>query len=339
MFSWGKNTHGSSIPRATISRVEHLKSFINNPKLKPSTRRVNPNDDSTYDTVFQTRSENTLILRVHLSSSATPSMILVGVRVSHPWIDSNNRIIGFRPITSDTSWINSGLLLGDAVSQVVVHLQLNPPYVLEITDVNLKRMQVKSANATDNVPPAYDAVHSSNFLKEDLESNIDFDFEIPTSFPALEKMSRTEISQLITDPASFDDLASGLKEKEALIEFKSSITEKNLSLAKDNMKEKVNLNNLSKEVYTLTSMLENKLNMYEDLLVLQQESLKPFDPKEIKKKLVKEKKVAFDESEELANTWVEGENESSINDFIDQFLEKRLVHHKYAAKIELLSGN
>jgi hypothetical protein len=52
------------------------------------------------------------------------------------------------------------------------------------------------------------------------------------------------------------------------------------------------------------------------------------------RQLAKAKKEAFDESEQMAEDWLE--EGGDVKDFLDCFLEKRMVHHVRAAKLELL---
>lgn len=128
-----------------------MSSYLTDPTLKPSTRKVN---DTTYDTVFQTMDHHALILRVHIPPSAgmvsAPKMTLVGIRASHSWIDSRMKVVGYAPIQSDEAFVNSGMLLAQVVNTVVQHFQLHPPHCLIIVDESLKTLQasiVKNNNA------------------------------------------------------------------------------------------------------------------------------------------------------------------------------------------------
>ncbi|KAL3923575.1 MAG: hypothetical protein SGILL_001576, partial [Bacillariaceae sp.] len=55
------------------------------------------------------------------------------------------------------------------------------------------------------------------------------------------------------------------------------------------------------------------------------------------KKLNKAKKEAFDQSEALAEAWVE--EGGSVDDYCKNFLESRKVHHIQAAKMEILKNS
>lgn len=130
------------------SRPEHISSYLNDPTLKRSTRKMSK-DDSTYDTIFQTKNSHTLLIRVHIpqtnnhnSPCPAPLMTLVGIQASHPWLDPTSmKVIGYGPISSTSEFNSSKLLLSQVVNAVVQHFQLNPPGELRIVDESLKKMQ------------------------------------------------------------------------------------------------------------------------------------------------------------------------------------------------------
>lgn len=104
--------------------------------------------DEIFETVFQTKNQYVLILRVQLPFPTNdlyllqpPSMSLVGVRATHSWIDSSMNVVGFRAIASVESWNACRYPLGKVVKEVVQHFQLFPPTILEILDTSVKNIQ------------------------------------------------------------------------------------------------------------------------------------------------------------------------------------------------------
>ena len=95
---------------------------------------------------------------------------------------------------------------------------------------------------------------------------------------------------------------------------------------------------LQKEVKEQHSMLKSKLGQFSKLEEQQNAICAPPDTKSTLKKLQKAKKEAFDESEDLAEDWVENGG-FSVDDFCKMFLEQRKVHHTRAAKIEILRNS
>mmetsp|Transcript_35287 Transcript_35287/g.80659 ORF Transcript_35287/g.80659 Transcript_35287/m.80659 type:complete len:388 (-) Transcript_35287:295-1458(-) len=175
-----KSTSSTTVPspsrRPSISRDEHLKSYLDHPVLKPSTRKVS-NNDTMYDTVFQTTNGFALILRVYVPSDGrtSPTMHMHGVRASHLWLDIRMKVIGYSPVSSDQAWRNANLKLGDAVYAVIHHFQLTPPSIQEITDQNLRKLQqtlspsrdIRDNNHTTQArppPPSYESSQQSAFV-------------------------------------------------------------------------------------------------------------------------------------------------------------------------------
>merc|ERR1712087_147741 len=188
---------------------------------------------------------------------------LIGAQVTHPWINSRYQIIGYDPISSDEAWEASGKKLGDAVCDVVLQLQVNSPHVVKITDYYLKQMQRNNISGTNNQsggPPSHESV-----LDPESEPEIDFDFDVPTSFPAIEALSKDKINHLLNDDGDFKTYADMLPAKTAVLEFKSSITTENLKTAKNTLEKQEALDTLATEVDSLVSDLDEKLKKYEDL--------------------------------------------------------------------------
>jgi hypothetical protein len=327
-------------------------------------------DDSTYDTVFQTVSGVTLILRVHLPPSQhpsapvqPPSMTLAGVRARHSWLDVQMRVTGYSVIHSQDTWHQSFLLLGPAVHQVVTHLQLNPPEILEITDVGLRSIQPKSQSQSH---PAADSGHASStpagspFPKRpphyagatnhstamdappDYESLLevkDIDMpEIPREFEQLEPLTREELEELLQgDELDFHSFCNKLPISHTIQSIASSVVDENATMARANLDRQEELNQLHTKVTGLQKQLEKKVKTFQELERKQNALIAPPETRDILRQLAKAKKQAFDESEQMAEDWLE--EGGDVKDFLDGFLEKRVVHHVRAAKMELLQYN
>lgn len=308
-------------------------------------------DDSTYDTVFQTKAGDALILRVHLppavaGASRAPAMTLVGVRVRHPWLDTRMRVIGYSPITSDHEWASSRILLGKAVGTVVQYLQLNPPEVIEITDPSLKRIQETIAQQSgqhkrqtsrpphDNAPPDYESV-----MQVDSERNFHMPIPaVPSSFPELESMSLDEMRELLDDETKFTAYVSRMSAVTTLNDLRESIFKGNVETAETNLKHEEELDALHAEVSALRDTLKDKITKFRELEARQTELCTPPDKREVIRQLAKAKREAYDESEELASEWIDGGSTMDIDDFLEKFLERRTLHHTRAAKIERLNA-
>mmetsp|Transcript_20391 Transcript_20391/g.44366 ORF Transcript_20391/g.44366 Transcript_20391/m.44366 type:complete len:338 (+) Transcript_20391:96-1109(+) len=314
---------------------------------------------------------NTLILRVNIplgSSFAAfcPTMILLGVKVRHPWVSSTSstmRVTGYAPIQSEQAWKRSNSLLGEAVHHVVKHFQLNPPQVLEITDNGLQSMNkstgtsgasdngirkstptptpprsgnaiynVTGKNPHDDAPPSYNVVAEA----ESTPAPAIHMPQIRLKYDEVQNLSREELDELLQDDLEFKAFVHRLKVFDDIHTIGSSRLDENVVLAKRNLEQGEKWKILQIEVNELHRTLNLKLNHFSEFEDQQTAICAPPDTKLTIEKLQRAKKEAFDESEELAEDWVEN-GKGSVDDFCKRFLEQRTIHHMRAAKIEILN--
>lgn len=369
-------TQAATAIRGTIrppdyTREQHLESYLKDVTLQRSTRRVSA-DDSTYDTVFQTVTNITLILRVHLPPLIHPSapvrcpaMTLAGVKARHPWLDTRMQVVGFSAMKNDESWRQARLLLGAAVHQVIQHLQVNPPDIIEITDKGLRSIQTTSVGTTNlanhskqqqqqhsqrtngtttsfpSRPPQHDRQASATDAPPDYESLLaaplpDININIPTHFTELDKMSRDELDLLLEDELSFLAFCNRLEPTQQLQAKALSIVTENAKQAKEHLAQEETLNNLHQEVTQLRTKLQSQLDEFSKLEAQQNQYCAPPDTAQAIRDLNKAKRQAFAESEKIAEDWLDEEDGSNVDDFLNRFIEVRKVHHARAAKMELL---
>lgn len=330
-------------------------------------------DDTTYDTVFQTTKGDTLILRVNIPLTSSfaasfPAMTLAGVRVNHPWVDSSNRmrIIGYPHIQSEQAWKDSGILLGDAVHAIVKHLQLNPPTVLEITDKGLQSIQSNqkggmnhqstsstmnggvstqrlpqrpngsntlsgSSNSSRDAPPSYNLV-ADTAPAPDVPMPT-----IPKKFNEVNGLSRSELDSMLDDELEFLSLVHRLDVFDQLYTIESSRLNENVKLSNENLAKETQLKALQGDVKELHSTLQSKITTFSKLEEKQNAICAPPDRESTLKRLNVAKKEAFDESENIAETWVD--NGGNVDDFVKKFVELRTIHHVRAAKMEILKNS
>ena len=311
-----------------------------------------------------------MILRVNIplgSSFAAfcPVMTLAGVRVRHSWINDTSssamRIIGYNPIQSESAWNDSNLLLGAAVHDVVKHFQLNPPLILEITDKGLQSIQSNNKKATngsrtptrtptrtpprsgnnsiisnndDDAPPSYNIVadESSTPAPEVPMPRV------PLKYPETDNLSREELDDLLSDDLEFKAFVHRLKIFGEIFTVGSSRLDENVVVAKENLEQETKWKALKSEVKDLQETLKSKLDNYSKLEEKQNAICAPPDKNSTLRKLHKAKKEAFDESEKIAEEWVD-DGGGNVDDFCKRFLERRIVHHTRAAKMEILQNN
>eukprot|EP00934_Nitzschia_sp_Nitz4_P008552 Nitzschia sp. Nitz4//scaffold99_size76975//26602//27755//NITZ4_005572-RA/size76975-processed-gene-0.28-mRNA-1//1//CDS//3329560838//8542//frame0 len=343
-----------------MTRAQHLESYLNDPTLQRSTRRVSA-DDTTYDTVFQTTQGDTLIVRVNMPlassfASAYPAMSLAGVRVQHEWVDPRTmRVVGYDPIKSEATWKESGLSLGQVVHEVVQQIQLNPPEILEITDSALLSIQppnsrfrqqqqssrspprnrVSSTNGTE-APPTYDAT-LENQRRQQLPPVPEVVLPlIPSNFDhVLENKSKEELEGLLSDELEFLSLVHQIPVFDNLQVIGRKYEAENAELAEGTLNKEQMLKSARSEVDNLRSTLANKVETFRVLERQQNELCVSADVPSVIQDLNKAKRAAFDESETLAEDWVE-EGTLDVDAFVKKFMEQRKVHHVRAIKMDIL---
>lgn len=363
MFRWSapEQQQTSRIPRST-----HLSSYLNDRTLKPSTRKVG-HDDSTHDTVFQTKSGNALILRVHIRDSS-PMMTLVGIQATHPWIDTRMRVTGYAPIQSESTWNNSELTLGRAVNAVVKHFQFYPPINIQITNQSLHEIQMRMnqtiqhqktmgnlgpvnehpqgtqpvhkfaavAEVDSDLPRPFAEVLVFNeidaSMHESILSTMHIPPSIPNSFPEVDNMETSQIKHLLHNKPSFQTKLSQLPYVQTMKSIHHSKATEVRNLADDNLTRESDLRTLYDEVQDLQKGLQEKVTSYNKLQERQEELCRPADRRSTVRRLTVAKKDLYNESEGIASDWLE--DGTDVNEFIKDFVQKRTVHHVRAAKIE-----
>ena len=293
-------------------------------------------------------------------AASYPVMTLVGVKARHPWIgdtSSSMRVSGYGAIQSEQSWKDSNLLLGAAVHDVVKHFQLNPPQVLEITDKGLQSIQSNGSRASNGSPTRTPPRSGNNVYKNNSNAssndappsyNIVAEAEstpapeipmprIPSSHSELENLSREQLDELLNDDLEFKAFVHRMRIFDEVFKIGSSRLDENAVLAKENLERETKWKTLQNDVKELHKTLRTKMDNFSTLEAKQNAICAPPDTKSTLKILQKAKKEAFEESEELAEDWVEN-GDVGVDQFYKQFLEQRKVHHMRAAKIEMLQN-
>ena len=128
-------------------------------------------------------------------------------------------------------------------------------------------------------------------------------------------------------------------------QLKNTLLSANHLTATTNLNKRDQLHNLHEEVVNLQYGLKAKVERYNQLSSRQLELCKPVSNDVVLKKLKKAKKSSMNESDDLANAWLErntidkNNEASSVDTFIDEFLKKRTVHHVRAAKMERIQNS
>jgi hypothetical protein len=104
-----------------------------------------------YDVIFECKNGDVFALRI--DCQAAPIVKLYGCQAQHPLLDADMHVrIGYR----------DDYLLGAAVMETILQMQLDPPMILCFTDADLKAIQPRRAHALDSngIPQVQSRSHS-----------------------------------------------------------------------------------------------------------------------------------------------------------------------------------
>lgn len=108
--------------------------------------------------------------------------MLVSIQATHNWLDDKMRVIGYKPIQNEYEFAKSGLLLSQAINNVVQHFQLYPPKNIVILDDSLNQLQNKRhhSNGSMTVQNHSSSIHSTSptVIKNDMNLPSHFSQEI-----------------------------------------------------------------------------------------------------------------------------------------------------------------
>ena len=264
-------------------------------------------------------------------------LVTIGLSQNHEnhWVRSHS--VGTKV---ETIWLS----LGQAVHEVVKHLQLNPPEILEITDAGLQTIQptnsrfrtndsIQSTTTTNDSatrregtePPSYDASLQHAKRVPQLPPPPDVPFPpIPHDFDAtLADKTKEELETLLSDELEFLSLVHNLDI--------FGETDETHHLANENLSNQDKVKSLCEEVERLQKIQQAKVEHFQALEQKQNSLCAPPDMKSIIRKLKEASKVAFDTSEAFAEEWVD-DGAPNVDQFMNEFVQRRKLHHERAGK-------
>jgi hypothetical protein len=282
---------------------------------------------------------------VHPSAPCRPpSMTLAGVKARHNWLDNRMQVIGYDKIASDDGWRDARKLLGDAVHEVIQHLQVHPPDVLEITDEGLRNIQAENSmlrNAFKSKPTGTSASGSSRAPVVTTEASQqeappDYDTildpppivmpKIPTHFPQIDSLTCEEMEELLDDELAFLAFCNSLSFAQTLRAKATATLDENAAAARAHLQHESALTALHNEVTDLVRQLNTETQTFHALQQRQDAVCAPPDWKIAARELQALKRASFEASEQLTSD-------------LEAFMRERKLHHVYAAKLELLQYN
>ena len=302
-----------------------------------------------------------MILRVHLDPHTLfPTFTLAGVQAQHAWLNAQTmQVVGYAPIHNAVAWKQANLLLGQAVHAVVHEFQIRPPVIVQFIDFNLRNIQAKhkqqqprnsvnSSTASQSAAAAAAAAAAAHPPPPDYFSalqnvpSVDVP-DVPQQFPELETLDRDELDELLNDELEFQSFCHRLPYfRDTLQTLSVSVLDENAETAQHQLEQKPALQKLYQQAVQLQNDLNEKVTEFQALEQEQDKLCKPPDKRKLLRDLTRAKKEADDQSEALAEEWLELEEaggSAGVNDFVRDFMQQRQLHHVRAAKLELLESS
>lgn len=256
------------------------------------------------------------------------------------------------------------MLLGVAVQEVVQHFQVNPPTLQQITDAVLRNINAQSSSSggsggsrnnstpprgasrnhqsfppppSDDAPPDYETLLASQTTTPPQQHPppvLDMP-SVPAEFSKLESMEREELEHLLKDHVALVAFCNELSFVKELNEKRLSVLEENIAKAEANLEKQQELETLHSQVKELQKRLKASVAEFQELEQKQDSLCAVPDIRFVLKELHRAKKQAFDDSEQLAEEWLD-EGAEDVKGFCRRFIEARKVHHVRAGKMEVL---
>lgn len=158
---------------------------------------------------------------------------------------------------------------------------------------------------------------------------------IPTQFDELRDLDREALDRLLEDTLEFQAFCNRLPVSKTLKTMATTILNDNVKAAEDNLKREAELKSLFSKAQELQKQLKQIVQEFQTLEAKQDKLCRPPDRRKVIRELAKAKKEAFDQSEQMSELWLEN-GATDVDRFVRDFLSLRKIHHKRAAKLELL---
>eukprot|EP00558_Chaetoceros_sp_UNC1202_P005291 CAMPEP_0197235390 /NCGR_PEP_ID=MMETSP1429-20130617/2828_1 /TAXON_ID=49237 /ORGANISM="Chaetoceros sp., Strain UNC1202" /LENGTH=328 /DNA_ID=CAMNT_0042693967 /DNA_START=387 /DNA_END=1373 /DNA_ORIENTATION=- len=162
--------------------------------------------------------------------------------------------------------------------------------------------------------------------------------ETPNTFPQYQQIDLPTMTSLLDNPQSLIPHLHDLPLITQIQSQKMSLLSTNATTAQSQMTAYSHpLSILHEEIISLQSSLKDKVDQVNQLQMKQMELCKPMDKNDILWRIKRAKKDSMDASEEIAAEWLAGDG--GADEFLEKFLQSRVIHHVRAAKMERLENS
>ncbi|KAL8622141.1 hypothetical protein ACOMHN_052943 [Nucella lapillus] len=317
--------------------------------------------DVEYRVLLRNGTNNiTLIIALTAQFPQDKPLISVTPPVTHPWVDPQSLMVTGCPSINNFSMHSD---LGQAVQAVLDEFKKNPPVPLPAPSHGAappypmgpppgyappgyvhpgSEPYPQGVGATGAAPPVPPRQHSgslSNGNAEGCGESEGFpDFTMPDvmkSFPQLKERKLMELQELIENEEQVLEMVQGLPELKSFAEKRETLAEQCVFLARSNLSQKPKIKELKEQLAEKMAHYDELRGGFEGRCEQQLTMAEQFRPSHIQTNFKVAILQAEEESEHIMQDFLTKKLE--VEDFIQQFLEKRKLCHLRKAKEEKLS--
>lgn len=314
--------------------------------------------DVEYRVVLRQGTNNiTLIIALTAQFPQEKPIITVTPPVTHPWIEPVTfRITGCSGINNFSMHSDLGMVVQTILEefrknspQLVQALQGPPAYPggpppgyapPSYCHSGSESYPATGLAGPPPVPPRHLSGSLSNGALETAGENDNFpDFTMPNimkAFPLLKDKKLMELQELVEDDQLLLEMLQNLPELQSFEEKREGLSEKCVYLAQNNLSQKPKIKEIKEEVVEKMTLYDELRGSYETECDRHMTLSEQFRPSHIQTNL----KVAIMQAEEESEIIMEEflNRKLDIEEFMQQFIEKRKLCHLRKAKEEKLSN-
>ncbi|KAK7476934.1 hypothetical protein BaRGS_00031793 [Batillaria attramentaria] len=336
LFGGGK----AKAPSATNLQIQKTKQI-------ESLRKVSAIEilrDVEYRVVFRVGASNfTLVIGLSAQFPQEKPVVSINPPVTHPWVDPNTQWVTGCPSLNNFSMHSD---LGQAIQTIIddpppagapPSYSVGPPPGYPPPLYANQGMESYPAGPPPIPPrnPPSGAVSTQDGLGSET-STPDFTMpDIMKAFPQLKEKKLFELQELIENDDQLLEMVQGLPELKSFAERREALSEKCVSLAQSNLSQKPKIEELKNDIVEKMAVLDGLRQSFEANCEQHLALSEQFRPSNIQTNL----KVAILQAEEESENIVEQflSRKMDVEDFTQQFLQKRKLCHMRKAKEEKLS--
>ncbi|CAG5128487.1 unnamed protein product [Candidula unifasciata] len=316
--------------------------------------------DVEYRVIFHQGSASlTILINLPSQFPSEKPVITVQPAVTHPWVDSQMKVVGCPNINNFSMHSD----LGQAVQAVLEEFKKTPPaivpqhYILGFNNPTIGSAVTPSQPPLASYPgqPSYPFPGSQPHVvppplpprrapalgaagEMGSESSALGSFSVPnilSEFPALKDMKLYELQELMEDEDKITEMVQKVPDLVKFVQKRESLSSECVQLAKANLSKKPEIECLKETVIKKNAELDQLQADFENLCEHHLTLSDQFHPSHIQTNLKVAVMEADEESEKIAEQFLD--QEMDVDEFMRSFLDKRTLCHLRRAKEEKLN--